>query len=69
MYSYYCKFLHLLPVPSSVIITVISPDVISELYSIVVTCVIHPDSTVDQCVVMAMDDGGVTRTGIHIHYG
>ena len=45
------------------IITVISPDVISELYSIVVTCVIHPDSTVDQCVVMAMDDGGVTRTG------
>ena len=24
---------------------------------------IHPDSTADQCVVMAMADGRVTRTG------
>ena len=36
----------------------------SELYNITVTCTIHPDSTADQCVVMAMDDNGrVNRTG------
>ena len=34
-----------------------------ELYNITVTCMIHPDSTADQCVVMAMADGRVTRTG------
>lgn len=50
-------------VPSSVIITLISPDVINELYSIVVTCIIHPDSIVDQCVAMAMNDDRVIRTG------
>ena len=36
---------------------------VSELYNITVTCTIHPDSTADQCVVMAMADGRVTRTG------
>ena len=38
--------------------------VASELYNITVTCIIHPDSTADQCIVMAMGDDGVTRTGI-----
>ena len=33
-----------------------------NVYSITVTCIIHPDSTADQCVVMAMADGRVTRT-------
>ena len=37
--------------------------VASQLYNITVTCTIHPDSTADQCVVMAMADGRVTRTG------
>ena len=42
---------------------------VSELYNITVTCTIHPDSIVDQCVVMAMADGRVTRTGeIHIYH-
>ena len=36
------------------------------LQSITVTCTIHPNSTVDQCVVIAMDDGGVNRTGNEI---
>ena len=44
--------------------SLISPNVTSQLYSITVTCTIHPDSTADQCVVMAMADGRVTRTGI-----
>ena len=35
----------------------------NELYNITVTCTIHPDSTADQCVVMAMADGRVNRTG------
>ena len=40
---------------------------ISELYNITVTCTIHPDSTADQCLVMAMTDDGKTRKGkIHI---
>ena len=40
---------------------------VSELYNITVTCTIHPDSTADQCVVMAMADGRMTRTGeIHV---
>ena len=37
--------------------------VASELYNITVSCVIHPESTADQCVVMAVDDDGVTTTG------
>ena len=36
------------------------------LQSITVTCTIHPNSTADQCVVIAMDDGGVNRTGNEI---
>ena len=45
-------------------VTLISPNVISELYNITVTCTIHPDSTADQCVVTAMVEGSVTITGI-----
>ena len=37
--------------------------VASQLYNITVTCSIHPDSTADQCVVMAMADGRVNSTG------
>ena len=37
---------------------------ISEVYNITFICTIHPDSTADQCVVMAMANGRVTRTGI-----
>ena len=39
-----------------------APDVTNGLYSITVICTIHPDSTADQCVVMAMDDGRLDRT-------
>ena len=56
---------HLYIVTSSVTntaVTLITPNVTSELYNITVTCTIHPNSTADQCVVMAMDDGRVTRT-------
>ena len=49
---------------TSITVTLIAPNVTSELYNITVTCTIHPDSIADQCVVMAMDDGRVTRTGI-----
>ena len=45
----------------------ISFNVTSELYNITVTCTIHPDSTADQCVVMAMADGRMTRAGmVHV---
>ena len=54
------------PVASSVITAIpmlMCSPVASQLYNITVTCTIHPDSTADQCVVMAMADGRVTRTG------
>ena len=35
-------------------------------YSLTVTCIIHPDSTADQCEVMAIDDGGMTKKGKHV---
>ena len=40
-----------------------TPNTSSILQSITVTCNIHPESTADQCEVMAMADGGVTETG------
>ena len=36
---------------------------VSELYNVTIICTIHPDSTADQCVVMAMADGIMTRAG------
>ena len=54
------------PIASSVVTAtpmLMCSPVASQLYNITVTCAIHPDSTADQCVVMAMADDGVTRTG------
>ena len=51
---------------TSTTVATITSNVTSELYNITVTCTIHPDSIADQCVVMAMADGGVTRTGNNI---
>ena len=48
---------------TSTMVTLISPNVTSELYNITITWTIHPDSTADQCVVMVVADGSVTRTG------
>ena len=55
-----------LPVASSVINATPMPvctPAVNELYNITVTCTIHPESTADQCVVMAKADGRVNRTG------
>ena len=60
------SFLVLLLVGSSVIAAIpryMYTSVTSEVYNITVVCIIHPDSTADQCEVMAMADGRVTRTG------
>ena len=35
----------------------------TKLYNITVTSAIHPDSTADQCVVMAMGDDRTNTTG------
>ena len=43
-----------------------APNATNEVHSITVTCTIHPNSTADQCVVMAMDDGRVISTGNYI---
>ena len=65
--TYVCKQnLFFQSVESSVITAIpmlMCSPVASQLYNITVTCTIHPNSTADQCVVMAMADGRVTRTG------
>ena len=66
--KYICKHKNFQSVASSVITAIpmlMCLPVASQLYNITVTCSIHPDSTADQCVVMAMADGRVTsyRTG------
>ena len=49
-------------------VTVLStPNATNELHSITVTCTIHPNSTADQCIVMTMANGRMTRTGDEIH--
>ena len=45
-----------------------TPDVSSILQSIIVTCTIHPNSTADQCVVMAVDDDRVISTGNEVDH-
>ena len=46
-------------------VTYILYNATEELYSIIVDCSIHPDSTADHCVVMAMTDDR-TITGIAV---
>ena len=43
-----------------------APNATNELYSITVTCTVHPNSDADQCVVMAMADGKLNTTGAYI---
>ena len=45
-----------------------APNATNELHSITVTCTIHPSSTADQCVVMAMADGRINSTGDNYTY-
>jgi len=45
------------------IATLDTPNEYRALHTITVTCSIDPNSMADQCVVMAMADGQVTRTG------
>ena len=52
---------------TDVVTTLSAPNATNEVHSITVTCTIHPDSTADQCVVMGMADGRVTRTGRYIY--
>ena len=47
---------------SAISVPVCTPAV-SELYNVNVTCIIHPDSIAELCVVMAMTDDGDTKIG------
>jgi len=57
--------IHFLVSPSIIDVnaTLDTPNENRTLHTIIVTCTIDPDSTANQCVVMAMADGQVTRTG------
>ena len=43
-----------------------APNATNEVHSITVTCTIHPESTADQCVVMAMADGRRSIAGNYV---
>ena len=58
---------------SAISLPVCTPAV-TELYNINIICTIHPDSTADQCVVMAMADDEDTKAGeirkvLFVHIG
>jgi len=64
--TYMCSYISFFSISGASVsdVTVINaPNVTSKLYNITFTCTVYPDSTADQCVVMAMADGRVTRTG------
>ena len=58
----YTLDMHIFPVSSSVTEATATLGTPRTLYAITVTCTIHPDSTADQCVVMATANGQ-TLTG------
>ena len=64
MLSYVALFQTLASSVTNAVTILNAPNATNELHSITVNCTIHPNSTADQCVVMAMDDGGVNRTGL-----
>ena len=70
MYIIVVLYFFILMLASSVtnaVIILTAPNATNEVHSITVTCTIHPNSTADQCVVMAMADGRVTRTGRYVY--
>ena len=52
---------------TGVVVILNTPNATNQLVSITVTCTIHPNSTADQCVVVAMGDGRVTITGTYMY--
>ena len=52
---------------TNAVTTLSAPNATNELHSITVTCTIHPNSTADQCVVMAMADDGGSTAGTYIY--
>ena len=67
MFMYYA-YAYTIPVSSSVteavyVATLITPNENRTEHSITITCTIRPESDADMCVVMAMADDGMTRSG------
>ena len=51
------------PSVTEAVATLVTPNENRTEYSIIVTCTVHPESDADMCVVMAMADGRMTRSG------
>ena len=65
VYSYYVHTF-VIPVAPSVteaVATLVTPNENRTEHSITVTCTVHPESDADMCVVMALADGRMTRSG------
>ena len=65
VHTYY-TYAYVIPVAPSVteaVATLVTPNENRTEHSITVTCTVHPESDADMCVVMAMADGRITRSG------
>ena len=62
--------MYIFPVAPSVtetVATLVTPNENRTEHSITVNCTVHPESDADMCVVMAMADGRMIRTGTYIN--
>ena len=69
VHTYY-TYAYIIPVASSVteaVATLVTPNENRTEHSITVTCTVRPESNADMCVVMAMADGRMTRSGKYVH--
>ena len=71
IYTYIHNYVHtfVIPVAPSVteaVATLVTLNENRTEYSITVTCTVRPESDADMCVVMAMADGRMTRSGTYV---
>ena len=63
-------YTYIIPVAPSVteaVATLVTPNENRIEHSITVTCTVRPKSNADMCVVMAVADGRMTRSGKYVH--
>ena len=63
MYYTYAYVIPVAPSVTEAVATLVTPNENRTEHSITVTCTVHPESDADMCVVMAMADGIMTRSG------
>ena len=67
MYYTYAYVIPVAPSVTEAVATLVTPNENRTEHSITVTCTVRPESDADMCVVMAMADGRMTRSGKYVH--